>query len=164
MLFLKVGCFSRNLKNSRWLSQLNREKNVLFLLERDKEKEKTSSQAPSPPCWWKCVYVWVSVCMCVCVCFFVPIVGEAEATRLEALIQYVTLFRLCIWDTSVCDKSSFFVSSPPLFSFTPLVCSSPPPLAFLPTLSLSFPPIPLQHTSKERKKLVHSWFGKKKVE
>lgn len=101
----------------------------------------------SPPCQWK----YVRVCkMCVNACFFVPRAGEWGPQTQVAFLRDV--LRLCIRDTSVWEQI-FCESSLLLFLFL----SSPP------THHSPLPLCPSLHTSKERKKLVHSWFGTKKI-
>lgn len=103
----------------------------------------------------KCVYV----CAYMCECFFVP--AASERWRRSEVALVCDVLRLCIWNTSVWE-GFFCVLSPFFSSLLPCLLLTPTPEPPSSPLLISSP-LPFQHTSKERKKLVHSWFGKKKL-
>lgn len=156
--------FSRN--RGCWLSCLKKERRkCCFYGTRGREREKKS--VPSPPCWWKCV------CVCVCaMCVNVCVLLCANSQRAETTdgggshmwrVETLYLGHLCVRRVFLCPLLFFSSSSPLLLPPCLLITATPwtpPPTHLLPFFT---PTPPLQHTSKEReKKLVHSWFGKRK--
>lgn len=157
--------FSKDHGRSHWLSCWKEIEESAVSMERGREKKRArererKKQPPPSSLTSPLVEVCVYVCVHVSVCFFVPIDSKQRPPSEMALVRYV--LRLCIWDTSVWEGFFCVLSSSSLSSLSPclLITTTPDP----PSPSSPVPlPLPPNTPLKRGKKLVHSWFGKKRL-